>query len=150
MNHRYRLEQLHVLLARLEQLPPSPNRDWMMVEVRSRAADVETGVQPEPVRERNRDVAIAPSEATSPTREAPRERPREDAPEPHRREPPTVLRNDGSAVRQSARPDRVARGDGWVDPLERAGLLCLGDLPTEAPADAGHQVSPPWARGLRG
>ena len=150
MNHRYRLEQLHVLLARLEQLPSSPNRDWMMVEVRSRAADVETGVQAAPVRERNRDVAIAPSEAISPTPKAPREQPRGDAPEPHRHESPNVLRDDGSAVGQGARPDRVAGRDGWVDPLERAGILCLGDLPIEAPADAGHQVSPPWARGLRG
>jgi hypothetical protein len=64
MNHRYRLDRLHVLLERLERLPASPNRDWMMVEVRARAADVETGVPPVPVRARDRDAAVVASRAT--------------------------------------------------------------------------------------
>ena len=63
MNHPQRLDRLHVLLERLERLPASPNRDWMMVEVRARAADVETGTQPVAVRPRDRDAAVVAGRA---------------------------------------------------------------------------------------
>src|SRR5881398_1641115 len=46
MNDRDRLEQLRELLARLERMPASGERDWMLREVRARAVDVETGVRP--------------------------------------------------------------------------------------------------------
>ena len=38
--------QLKRLVARLELLPASPQRDWMLCEVRSRAVDLDTGVPP--------------------------------------------------------------------------------------------------------
>jgi hypothetical protein len=145
MNHRHRLDQLHLLIDRLEQLPPSANRDWMMVEVRARAADVETGVEPGPVRPRNRDATIPPSEATPayarPAR--PIERPADVAPRavPVEAPAPTPLPLPSAAPR--VREDRV-------DLLGSDGVLCLGDSPGEAPVDTGHMVSPPWARGLRG
>src|SRR3954447_24611774 len=46
MNDRDRLEQLRALLVRLERMPVSAERDWMIGEVRARAVDVETGVKP--------------------------------------------------------------------------------------------------------
>jgi hypothetical protein len=178
MNHLHRLERLHVLLDRLERLPASPNRDWMMVEVRARAADVETGVQPVPVRPRNRDEALAQREATAAERKAPRPdgtpagtpatradrpsdvgRPRErselrrhepDRHAPRRHEPPSGPRSADSDVGQGASPGVVAGRDGRVDLLEYDGVLCLGDPPADTPVDTGHVVSPPWARGLRG
>jgi hypothetical protein len=38
--------QLKRLMARLEQLPVSPERERMLDEVRSRAVDLDTGVTP--------------------------------------------------------------------------------------------------------
>jgi hypothetical protein len=42
MNDRVRLDQLRRLLDRLERMPASADRDWMLAEVRARAVDVET------------------------------------------------------------------------------------------------------------
>src|SRR5690349_19939495 len=50
MSDRDRLEQLQGLVARLERMPASAERDWMLREVRARAVDVETGVQPDVLR----------------------------------------------------------------------------------------------------
>ena len=50
MNDRDRLCQLEALLARLERMPASAGRDWMLAEVRGRAVDVETGMPPTPMR----------------------------------------------------------------------------------------------------
>ena len=41
-----RVERLKDLVALLEQLPASPDRDRVLSEVRSRAVDVDTGVTP--------------------------------------------------------------------------------------------------------
>jgi hypothetical protein len=41
-----RRTQLRRLVARLEQLPASPERDRILSEVRSRAVDLDTGVKP--------------------------------------------------------------------------------------------------------
>ena len=41
-----RRTQLRRLVARLEQLPATPERDRMLSEVRSRAVDLDTGVTP--------------------------------------------------------------------------------------------------------
>src|SRR3954468_7803284 len=57
MNDRDRLEQLRELLVRLERMPVSAERDWMLGEVRARAVDVETGVKPAAMRARSRDAA---------------------------------------------------------------------------------------------
>jgi len=50
MHNRDRLRQIRVLSERLERLPASPERDWMLGEVRRRAVDVESGVRPIPMR----------------------------------------------------------------------------------------------------
>src|SRR3954447_4268658 len=50
MNDRDRLDHLRRLLDRLERMPASADRDWMLAEVRRRAVDVETGIAPAPMR----------------------------------------------------------------------------------------------------
>jgi len=45
-DRRRRLKQL---IARLEQMPASAQRDRMLSEVRSRAVDLDTGVAPRPM-----------------------------------------------------------------------------------------------------
>jgi hypothetical protein len=156
MNHRHRLEQLHLLLGQLERLPASPNRDWMMVEVRARAADVETGVETGPVRQRNRDDPEAPpSEAAREDREAPRrDAPPSGMPAARRDRPSEPHRSSShwghaSVIAREARSGPAGDRD-RVDLLERGGVLNLGDPPAEATPDAGYVASPPWARGLRG
>jgi hypothetical protein len=41
-----RLKRLRDLVAQVEQMPPSPQRDRVLQEIRSRAVDVDTGVSP--------------------------------------------------------------------------------------------------------
>jgi hypothetical protein len=151
MNDRYRLKQLHVLKDRLERLPASSKRDWMLKEVRTRAVDVETGVRPGPIRPLESDDATIETEAreikapkrrgTTPSRTAP-PRPRVAAAAPIE----VVLE---APVKAQPRA-RVAASDDRLDLLEHGGVLCLGELPAEAPEDADHAGFSPWARGLRG
>ena len=70
MNDRDRLGQLEGLLARLEQMPASPERDWMLAEVRGRAVDVKTGMPSTPLRALPRDEV----QVTLPAERAPRDR----------------------------------------------------------------------------
>jgi hypothetical protein len=156
MNHRHRLKQLHVLLDRLERLPASPNRDWMLTEVRARAVDVETGVRPGPIRRFESDDATLDTDPSG----SKGSRPRGTTP---------CRKPQGSPARERARvavaapfvvvieapakaPPRasVAVSDNRLDLLEHGGELCLGDLPADAPEDGDHTASRPWARGLRG
>jgi hypothetical protein len=52
-----RLEQLRALLVRVERMPASAGRDWMLGEVRARAVDVETGVRPAAMRAQSENGA---------------------------------------------------------------------------------------------
>ena len=45
-----RLARLRTLVDRLERLPDSPRREWMLKEARGRLVDVETGAQPQSMR----------------------------------------------------------------------------------------------------
>src|SRR5438128_1951836 len=130
MNDRDRLEQLRGLLDRLERMPASADRDWMLAEVRGRAVDVESGVRPAAVRALPRDQADA-DHAVTPRKRARLRTPR---PAPPHAPParPTVTRSPTVAPHTSA-----------VDLLEQGGLLCLGDPPAE-PATP----SRPWCAGL--
>ena len=137
MNDRDRLEQLEVLLARLERMPASAGRDWMLAEVRGRAVDVETGMPNTPLRALPRDesqveVVPAPPKAAPP---APRPRPQPRRHAARARVAPTVRLPQ---VRQ-----RVA--EEVVDLLGIDGVLDLDDSPAAATG-----VSRPWSRGLRG
>jgi hypothetical protein len=133
-----RLEHLRDLLNRLERMPASADRDWMLSEVRARAVDVETGatpaaVRPLPVEDAPVETARVPAVAT-----------------PVRRKPatacraatrPTVAIPPSPLVAVHAR----TRHDSAVDLLQPGVLLCLSDSSADGPAPAR-----PWVCGLRG
>src|SRR4051794_41864413 len=88
MNDRDRLTQLQALRSRLARIPASPERDWMLAEVRGRAVDVDTGVQPAALRR----LPQSEAEAELPARPAPvapaRQRTPPPPPQPHPPAPP--------------------------------------------------------------
>ncbi len=80
-----RLTRLRALVDRLERLPESARREWMLQEARARLVDVETGVEPRPMRTLDQEPPATP------------------------REPPASRASNGRAVkRPSAKPARVA------------------------------------------
>jgi hypothetical protein len=151
MNDRDRLEQLRALLVRLERMPVSAERDWMIGEVRARAVDVETGEKPAAMRARSGDGA-EPALPAAPT--SARSRPTETVPppKPHRAPRRPVTRGawdappaaPASSSSLTPAPPRAAH-ETVADPLEQDGVLCLEDEP--AVADAATR---PWSAGLRG
>src|SRR3954454_13391259 len=121
MNTRDRLEHLRTLLDRLEHMPASADRDWMLSELRARAVDVETGVTPAKLRalprdDANAEVAVAESERVRPVAT------------PARREPARVARSRPASVPISPAPPAREHA---ADPLQPRVLLSLG-----APSDA--------------
>src|ERR671911_558918 len=58
----HRLTQLRALVDRLERLPVSTRRDWMLQEARSRMVDVETGDEPRPLRTLDEEPPARPPE----------------------------------------------------------------------------------------
>jgi hypothetical protein len=153
MNDRDRLEQLRGLLARLERMPASAERDWMLGEVRARAVDVETGARPAAMRALSRDgaeseIPAAPEASRIPAvkREPPPK------PKPASRRPaaraawsaPCAVRAT-PASRSLADARQRAAHESVVDLLEQGGVLCLDDQPVVAAA-----ASRPWSTGLRG
>jgi hypothetical protein len=143
MNDHHRVEQLRVLIERLQRMPASPKRDWMLSQVRSRTVDVESGVRPEPIPPRTLDEPAPPREPVGRTPASPPAAPAEI--HSTATEPPVV-----PAPVDAPRPAPRARTDAPIDLLEQAGVLCLGDLPDAPATETHHVVSPPWARGLRG
>src|SRR6185437_9270954 len=67
VSSEHRLQRLRELLARLEQLPASPETERMLAEVRSRLVDVDTGVTPRAMLPVDRVPAPA-AKAVAPTR----------------------------------------------------------------------------------
>jgi hypothetical protein len=167
MDDRDRLEQLGVLIDRLGRLPASPDRDWMIAEVRARKVDVETGVRPGPMRTRESHATIPPGEAASAAPPMPAgRRPRRATPSPSdetrgrtendrmgsRADGTGAVRSEIAASPSVAAPDAAgaAGSDERVDLLELGGVLCLGDLPADASENAGRFGTRLWTRGLRG
>jgi hypothetical protein len=144
MNHRDRLHQLHGLLDRLERMPASADRDWMLAEVRGRAVDVETGMAPSPLRVLPQDelgaerAARTPPPPPAPSKPRP-SAPARPAPAPRRERPVHVT------ARVQPGPVRVPEHEDVVDLLAQDGVMSLDDPPS---AVAG--ASRPWSRGLRG
>jgi hypothetical protein len=142
MNDRDRLCQLEALLARLERMPASAGRDWMLAEVRGRAVDVETGMPPTPMRALPKEEEPIAAEEADPRR-APVKRPRR-APSHHGPRTRAVTPVSMPPVRE-----RGHTHEDVVDLLGMDGVLNLDDAPTTTPTATGD-VSRPWARGLRG
>ena len=119
-----RVAKLRDLVARLEQLPPSDERDRILRDVRSRTVDVDTGATPQAMR-----PAPAPAVAEPAAVRPPPDRLREPAlPSPRR------PRTEIPALAELTRS---------VDLLESAEQLSLADPPGEQPHGA-------WRHGLRG
>jgi hypothetical protein len=143
MNDRDRLKHLRGLLLRLERMPASADRDWMLHEVRARAVDVESGMTPVAVRalpvSEAAEPAAAPAPArvqnTPPCREA-RVRP---SPSTARRQRPGF-----SGTLDLLQPAERPASSGARDLLQPGERLCLDDPP------AGDAAARPWAGGLRG
>jgi hypothetical protein len=148
MNDRDRLAQLRGLLERLERMPASPDRDWMLAEVRARAVDVVTGVRPAALRALPADEADAAHAAHASRVEAAKPRARRAPCRPQTPRRPQA--RAATLVDPPPRPSlvdahRPAGHESAVDLLQHGGLLCLDDSPTVA---AG--ASRPWDLGLRG
>ena len=132
-----RIQRLRDMVAQLERLPASPDRDRLLSEVRSRAVDVDTGVTPRsmlPMRE--------PEPAPVLTRPAQRHR----AKIARRVAPWTPARSAGSA--------RHGDAAGPANDPEQwpvlGGHLSLEDTPQPHVLVSGNRAVPPWALGLRG
>lgn len=161
MTDQDRLAQLRTLLDRLERMPASPDRDWMLAEVRSRAVDIDTGIAPRPMRPLESGMTLEP-QAVAP-KPAVKVAPPAPAPAPARAPAKPAQRR--VQPRTMPAPAPVAASPAWevtfppptshddrVDLLSLGGLLNLGDEPppTETPADGEAPANRPWAGGLRG
>jgi len=141
MASEHRLRRLKELLARIEQLPASSERERMLAEVRARVVDVDCGVTPRamlPVdtvptlpatdlerqpRERRKSVPVAPPEAVSP-----------------------------SAARTTTAGLSAAEDREWLSLVGTNEVLSLDNsvpLSSAGEAPVGHDPRP-WTRGLRG
>lgn len=119
-----RVKRLRDLIAQIESLPASPDRDRLLNEFRSRAVDVDTGVTPR---------AILPL--------------REPAPAPARARTRTVTRMAPST------PAAEEPASSHDEPFFVTEWLSLDDTPVStAPQDqgSGGRPVPPWTLGLRG
>lgn len=142
-----RLMQLRALVKRLERLPASTRREWMLQEARARMVDVETGVEPRPMRAQE-GAAPPPEPQVSGVRKA-------------RAGKRPSCKHAGSVAQPVVSRQRVPRAE--PDPTPIAGssssaamlgdeLLWLGDPSgdTFAEPDDGSTEIAPWRRGLRG
>jgi hypothetical protein len=117
-----RVKRLKDLVEKLERLPPSPDRDRMLSEVRSRAVDVDTGVTPR---------AMLPLREPTPPPNVPRPPRVERAPRPARQAPLAPVVRPVFAATPSL-DDR----------------LTLEDAPLPHAWARDHGVRP-WTQGLR-
>jgi hypothetical protein len=130
-----RLQRLRDLLAQLERLPASADRERMLREVRGRLVDVDTGVTP-------RAMMPIEAEAMQAAEPAPRA---VRAPRPR----PPVPASD-------ARPPRAVPPPEPPKPVETislgvSDLLSLDDpAPSPPREERSERRAGPWTRGLRG
>jgi hypothetical protein len=123
-----RLNQLRVMRDRLARLEASPERDWMLSEVRRRAVDVESEGRSTPLRPLVLGPEVEPEPAPPPKRVASPPRPKPPQPAPRL-----------AAVAPPA-----------ATPVPEGLLLCLDDEVPVSPAPRPEGAMVPWARGLRG
>ena len=161
MTDHDRLTQLRVLLERLENMPASPDRDWMLAEVRSRAVDIDTGIAPRPMRPLEGGMTLeAESTPARPAAQPAKKKPR---PQPQV-EPRTQVQAPAPRRVPAPRPATIAQSPSWevtiptpsskddrIDLLSLDGLLSLGeDAPAGEPGESDARSTRPWAGGLRG
>ena len=163
MSTEHRLRRLRELLARIEQLPASSERERMLGEVRARVVDVDTGVTPRamlpvdlvPTLATNSGLPTAPAPKAVASTRADHDRGCPGGPSPKRSKavpgaPPEAVFPSGprtSAVGLSTADDRE-----WLSPVATNEILSLDDsaqLSLAGEARVGHDRRP-WTRGLRG
>jgi hypothetical protein len=152
-----RLTRLRALVDRIERLPASPRREWMLQEARARVVDIETGVEPRPMRMLDEEPPAPPPEPPasggSNGRAAKRRRPKpapvaapraRPHPEvPARQVPPPVSETAPARI-EGSDPNAAMLGDDEVLWLEDQ-----ADHTVTEPGD-GSTGTAPWRRGLRG
>jgi hypothetical protein len=149
MNDRDRLAQLEGLLAQLERMPASANRDFMLAEVRGRVVDVKTGMPATPLRALPRDesavgfVATPTPPAKAVAASTPDVKPAA-VPMRHPRRAPARRPAHARVVRLPQLREHTH--EQAVDLLGMDGVLNLEESPPAAAPD----VTRPWVRGLRG
>jgi hypothetical protein len=116
-----RVKRLKDLVDMLERLPPSPDRDRVLSEVRSRAVDLDTGVTPR---------AMLPLREPTPPPPAPR----------IQRKPPAPVAEPARAL-VSTRPEPS---------FTLSDLLSLEESSLPHARADGDQAERPWTLGLRG
>ncbi len=139
MNDRDRLAHLRGVLLKLERMPATADRDWMMREVRARIVDIDTGVRPAALRALPQDDVTAEIVPTVIAAPAPAK------PKAPRRAPVKI------AVPTSPPPLPALRArtgsDDAVDLLQPGWLLSTAE---PAPETADTATPRPWTAGLRG
>jgi hypothetical protein len=145
---------LRELLARIEQLPASSERERMLGEVRARVVDVDTGVTPRAMLPVDPGPRTAPAPKAVASTRADRDRGCPDGPPPQRSKavpgaPPEAVSASGAgaaAVGLSAAEDRE-----WLSLVATNEVLSLDDSAQLSPAgEARVARDRPWTRGLRG
>ena len=133
-----RVRRLRDLIARIEGLPVSPDRDRLLSEFRSRAVDVDTGVTPRAILPMREPGSVAALDDRPPSRDRSRN--------VARSTPPAAA----PAVEPAQPAPAAARPEHVDEPYWGDERLSLEDsLPAEA-RGAGGQAVPPWTLGLRG
>jgi hypothetical protein len=135
-----RIKRLRDLIAEIELLPVSPDRDRLLSEFRSRAVDVDIGATPR---------AMLPLREPAPAPVLDHKPPQRDrAPSMTRMAPPPP-----ALVVEFARPASAASGSKNLEPFWEDARLSLEDSPRLSPAlvrTRGGRAVPPWTLGLRG
>jgi hypothetical protein len=142
-----RLARLRDLVARLERLPESGQRDWMLGQVRARMVDVDTGFPPAPLPLRDPDAERAAARPMQRRAVTP-PKPARDAGVEAREAAPRQQSSHAEGVpMEDSAVDR--RDGGESDALDIGEVLWLEDSPddTVSPPSSGL---PAWRRGLRG
>jgi hypothetical protein len=158
VSSEHRLKRLRDLLAQLERLPATAERDRMLREVRARVVDVDTGVPPRAVLPVEPD-SVPAADPGSPATRAPgvvAPTPQANAASPARpqfRRPAKPVHVPPGEVGSRGGAELATDGSFTGAGLRLAAdvLLSLDDSASFSPSDA--QAAPaaaPWRRGLRG
>ena len=145
-----RLTQLRTLVDRLERLPASRRRDWMLQEARSRLVDVETGDEPRPMRTLDDEPSERPGTRVGNGRAVKRPSSKPSPAGVPLRDEPNVTTQQ--TPRSAPSPSRSAETDWSSATFGTDELLWLGEPsgdPVVEPGDSSTKL-PPWRRGLRG
>jgi hypothetical protein len=149
-----RLTRLRTLVDRLERLPASARREWMLAEARARMADVETGDQPRALRTLDEQPPESPGASRGRNGGAvkrPSSKPAAAAPRRGHAPPETSTQQASRSVPEPA-PYRIAGPEPSAATLASHELLWLEDPSRGMFAEPGEGSTgiAPWRRGLRG